>query len=96
MNFTDTLEGAERNVELKYCERCGGLFLRAPEAGIVYCGGCALRMAENDSARAISSRPQGRNREARLAKGAEREPDLKGSGPIECLQGVATEEGLSC
>lgn len=32
-------------VELKYCERCGGLWLRPCGSQRVYCGICAPRMA---------------------------------------------------
>jgi hypothetical protein len=96
MNFTDTLEDAEKNVELKYCEGCGGLFLRAPGAGIVYCGGCAAGMPGPESVGGVSSRRQPRKRGARLTGGPAREPKLQGSGTIECLQGVVTEEVWSC
>lgn len=97
MNFTGTLAGAERNVELKYCERCGGLFLRTPETGIVYCEGCAMRMdSAPGSLAAISSRPQRKSRGARLANGPARETGLQGSGQIECLRGVATCEVPRC
>lgn len=95
MNFTDTLKGAEKNVELKYCERCGGLFLRVPGAGIVYCGGCAARMAGPDSTEAMPSRLRRKSRGVGLASGAEQE-ELPGRGHIEGLQGVATEEVWSC
>jgi hypothetical protein len=94
MNFTDTLENNAGNVELKYCERCGGLFLRTPGAGTVYCGGCASRMADVDSSGPASLRPQRRNRGTRLTNGPETK--LQGSGRIECLQGVATQEAWSC
>lgn len=33
-------------LELKYCEVCGGLWLRPSGAGSVYCRVCAKRMAE--------------------------------------------------
>jgi len=33
-------------LELKYCERCGGLWLRECGAGVVYCPNCQPRMAE--------------------------------------------------
>jgi len=33
-------------VELKYCERCGGLWLRPAGSGEVYCAGCGPEMAE--------------------------------------------------
>jgi hypothetical protein len=31
---------------LKYCERCGGLWLRPQASAEVYCRGCAPQMAE--------------------------------------------------
>ena len=39
-------EKNELRVELKYCERCGVLWLRDPSAGQVYCGHCRPRMDE--------------------------------------------------
>jgi hypothetical protein len=33
-------------IELKYCEACGGLLLRAAGAGTIYCPRCAPRMAQ--------------------------------------------------
>jgi hypothetical protein len=32
-------------VELKYCEHCGGLWVREPGAGVV-CGNCAAQVAD--------------------------------------------------
>lgn len=32
--------------ELKYCERCGGLWLRRRDAAAVYCSPCAHLMAD--------------------------------------------------
>jgi Zn-finger nucleic acid-binding protein len=34
------------SLELKYCERCGGLWLRPAGGGQVYCASCAKQMAE--------------------------------------------------
>ena len=97
MNFTGKLEGTEKNVELKYCERCGGLFLRTPGAGIVYCGGCAVRMSgDSDSAATIPPGLKRRNRGARLATRPDRKIKLHGIGQIESLRGVATCEAWSC
>ncbi len=31
-------------VELKYCERCGGLWLRECGAGVVYCEKCQMQV----------------------------------------------------
>jgi hypothetical protein len=36
----------EMRVELKYCERCGVLWLRDPSTGHVYCDHCRPRMDE--------------------------------------------------
>ncbi len=33
-------------LELKYCERCGGLWLRPTGGGQIYCVGCAPKIAE--------------------------------------------------
>jgi hypothetical protein len=33
-------------LELKYCERCGGLWLRPVNGGQIYCVACAREMAE--------------------------------------------------
>jgi hypothetical protein len=41
----DTENQAVR-VELKYCERCGSLWLRECGAGVVYCGNCQPEVAE--------------------------------------------------
>ena len=36
----------ESSLELKYCERCGGLWLRPAGGGQVYCVACAQAMGE--------------------------------------------------
>jgi hypothetical protein len=36
----------ESHMELKYCERCGGLWLRECGAGTVYCANCAGDISE--------------------------------------------------
>ena len=36
----------ELRFELKYCERCGGLWLRPAGGGQTYCAGCARQMGE--------------------------------------------------
>ena len=33
-------------MELKYCERCGGVWFRAKDAAEVYCPGCVPQMAD--------------------------------------------------
>jgi Zn-finger nucleic acid-binding protein len=34
------------SLELKYCERCGGLWLRPAGGEQIYCRGCARQMAD--------------------------------------------------
>ena len=36
----------EVRVELKYCEHCGGLWVRERGAGVVYCDACVPKVAE--------------------------------------------------
>jgi hypothetical protein len=45
-------EGSYEQVELKYCERCGGLFLRPQGSGRAYCKPCMPLMAELPQAKA--------------------------------------------
>jgi hypothetical protein len=45
-------------MELKYCERCGGLLVRPVESEVTYCAACAAKMAELPRPRA--SRRNGR------------------------------------
>jgi len=36
----------EQKLELKYCERCGGLWLRPQGSMHAYCGSCTLQLQE--------------------------------------------------
>jgi len=36
----------EVRVELKYCEHCGGLWVRECGAGVVYCENCQAKVAD--------------------------------------------------
>ena len=42
----DDNENELKRLELKYCERCGGLWVRECGAGVVYCDHCQRSMAE--------------------------------------------------
>ncbi len=41
----ETSERAVIQLELKYCERCGGLFLRRQREAEVFCGSCTDQMS---------------------------------------------------
>jgi ribosomal protein L37AE/L43A len=43
-------------MELKYCEHCGGLWVREPGSGVVYCDKCAPKVADLPAARKKTAR----------------------------------------
>jgi hypothetical protein len=81
-------------VELKYCERCGGLFLRTPGDSLATCPGCRSSLAaEPDIAELNRSGQRRKSRPVRLAKGPKpKRRDPHGMAQVEYLQGVATVE----
>ena len=85
MNFIGRMEGSEVRVELKYCERCGGLFLRQPGEDRAYCVLCmvhfAQRLESEEKQNSVSPR-KARKRRAVLGR----------AGQIGCLRGVAAVE----
>jgi len=90
MNFISEMEGQEIQVELKYCERCGGLWLRPQGTDGVYCAGCRVRLA----ARPDPGEPPPRKARAQgtdVQQDAQRE-DFRSSAQIEYLEGVAGME----
>jgi hypothetical protein len=66
-------------LELKYCERCGGLFLRRQGLGEIFCSGCAGHV-DAGPVRKSRNRP-------RLPV------NLDGRFPFEMLSRVAQEGG---
>ena len=53
------VEGLEViQLELKYCERCGGLWLRLSGVQDVYCAPCAMEVLELPAPRKVASRPR--------------------------------------
>ena len=95
MNFISEMEGEETHVELKYCERCGGLWLRPQGAEGVYCASCRVVLSAMPDPGEPSPRKP-RRRKARqqgtdVQLDAQRE-DPQSPAPIEYLQGVAAME----
>jgi hypothetical protein len=41
----ETIDSNAIQMELKYCERCGGLWLRIRGSELVYCGPCSVILA---------------------------------------------------
>jgi Zn-finger nucleic acid-binding protein len=76
MNFTTVVVQKGVAMELKYCERCGGLWLRRLGQDVVYCGGCQGQIV------ALLRAQQRGPKRAQAGNQAQ----------IECLHGVAAME----
>ena len=58
----EDLEAGAVQLELKYCERCGGLWLRPKGSDLVFCVGCARALAGFSLfCRAPHARPDGQD-----------------------------------
>jgi Zn-finger nucleic acid-binding protein len=84
MNFIDDVEGERVLVELKYCERCGGLWLRPQKTDGVYCAACRACLAAMPDPGKAPARKVRRRIRVRKADGR--------TVRIDCLQGVAAAE----
>jgi LSD1 subclass zinc finger protein len=91
MKVTGGTQGGEILVELKYCERCGGLWLRPEGTSGVFCASCqTILAAMPDPDEMPALRPTGRRR-ARMPKGGNL-GTLRNPSRIDGLQGVAATE----
>lgn len=92
MTFHDVTERGRVAGELKYCERCGGLFVRPPADERVYCARCVMQLAQESLAEGMTSnRPK--DRIHKRPKGTTIIRSSVGSnGRIDSLQGVAMWE----
>jgi Zn-finger nucleic acid-binding protein len=94
MEFIGSLQGQEIHVELKYCERCGGLWLRAQGADGVYCAGCRVRLAampDPTNPPPSLRKPRRRKDRGRLGMDVQKEKP-RNTARIDSLQGVAAME----
>lgn len=93
MNFISSMESAQVQLELKYCERCGGLFLRPEATEVVYCGGCTAFFATRPGAAGtVNPAPARRTRNPRIPKGPNTQRRLPGAAQIRDLRAVAVAE----
>jgi hypothetical protein len=58
-------------LELKYCERCGGLWLRRQGTGQIYCPACSAEVPEFPIGRRFQTRPRVPGSQPRLRGGCE-------------------------
>jgi len=91
MNFMGRMESQEIQVELKYCERCGGLWLRPRGADGVYCASCRVRLAAMPNPEEAPPRQAHRRKVRVQGTGIPRE-SVQSQGRIEYLEGVAAME----
>ena len=97
MRFPSSMEGSDIQVELKYCERCGGLWLRPQGGAGVYCSGCRACLEElSDRMNSPNHGERSPRKVPRRAPSpggkAQRERPDESSARIESLQGVAALE----
>ncbi len=92
MNFISRMEGQEIQVELKYCERCGGLWLRPQGADGVYCASCRVGLAAMPNPGEAPPRKARPRRKARAQGTDLQREDLQSQTRIDYLQGVAAME----
>lgn len=92
MNFISEMEGREIHVNLKYCERCGGLWLRLQGANGVYCTSCQAILAAMPSPDEAPPR-KARCRKARVPGASVHEETKKKAhqypARLEYIEGVA-------
>ncbi len=79
-------------MELKYCEACGGLWVRECGAGVVYCEKCQAKVDELPFQKKRPGRvrlpvgpPESEEREYRVVL-EEDETDLDGVGGVACAR----------
>jgi ribosomal protein S27AE len=86
MNFESEIEGI--HVDLKYCERCGGLWLRSQHTEGAYCGACSAHF----NALPKRGEAKSRRRKTRKAEATRRREETTGYFQIKYLTGVAGAE----
>jgi Zn-finger nucleic acid-binding protein len=84
MNFVNWIEGEKIEMELKYCERCGGLWLRPKGESEVYCASCRVHVAR------LQRCLEERSKRPRLPR--PKREDIQCQMQIASLQGIAELE----
>lgn len=97
MNITGSTAGEGIARDLKYCERCGGLWVRALGTDGVYCAACQGYFAARPSVAEARPAPRRARRRKIPTLQANRmesvlEVHAPAHGQIECLYGVGAME----
>ena len=91
MNVIDVTVEEAIQLDLKYCERCGGLWLRRKGTSGVYCAGCKEHFEALPNRGAAPPRKVRRRKSRAAAKNAQADPAER-SGHIEHIEGAASLE----
>jgi Zn-finger nucleic acid-binding protein len=91
MNLIGRTEGQEIQVELKYCERCGGLWLRPQKTDGVFCASCRVALAAMPDPGTANCSERARRRDRRQSRVVPNEGP-KSPGQIDSLLGIAARE----
>jgi Zn-finger nucleic acid-binding protein len=91
MNVIDVTVEEAIQLDLKYCERCGGLWLRRKGTSGVYCAGCKEHFEALPNRGAAPPRKVRRRKSRAAAKNAHADPAER-SGHIEHIEGTASME----
>lgn len=92
MNVNDLTEQETIQLDLKYCERCGGLWLRPLKTNGVYCARCKQHF-EALPARSAAPPLKARRRKSRArASNSQAETAAEGPAQIDYIQGTASME----
>jgi Zn-finger nucleic acid-binding protein len=91
MKVISSVESQETLVELKYCERCGGLWLRPQGTDRVFCASCHAILEARPDPPVVTPR-KGRHRKRDGQRSRTYGEDVQRVTRIDDLQGVATME----
>ena len=91
MEFMSRMNSNEIQVELKYCERCGGLWMRLQGADGVCCASCRAFLEARRNPRAVTPR-KALDRKLRGPRIDISGEDFQGTARIDCLEGGAAME----
>jgi Zn-finger nucleic acid-binding protein len=91
MNFIGMTDDQHIQVELKYCERCGGLWLRPQRKDGVHCASCLIHITAMPDPGQTAPR-KARQRKKRDFGLSVQNEDIQKAVRIEYLQGAAILE----
>ena len=89
MRATKSKRTKDESLELKYCERCGGLWLRPVNGGQIYCVACSHEMAQLPPSSSELEIRRAQRGARRKKDGDEREKNEAGETNFESSGGLA-------